>query len=80
MLPPLQIPGGPVFQASSSFCKEKFGGVQTMAAHFAINFFAITTRGWLDSADSFAPFSILQIVFFEATFSAKSNVDRVAVG
>ena len=39
-----------------------------MASHFAINFLPITGRGWLDGADSFAPFSILQITFFGGKF------------
>ena len=44
------------------------GGAQTMASHFAINFLPITGRGWLDVADSFAAFSILQITFFGGKF------------
>lgn len=56
------------------------GGVQTMASHFAINFLPITTRGWLDGADSFAAFSIFANNVFRRQISAKSNVDRVAVG
>ena len=71
------------------FCKEgsvgrsgwgREGGVQTMASHFAINFLPITTRGWLDGADSFAAFSIFANNVFRGQISAKSNVDRVAVG